>query len=77
MLKLCLAEPWVCWAEEGLEKWEGPSEEKKWHMLTHRGETGQILEAGSGRTTNFKQAFSAAWQSHIHPLTPLLFCFPG
>ena len=36
MLKLCLAEPWVCWAEEGLEKWEGPSEEKKWHMLTHR-----------------------------------------
>lgn len=36
LLTLCLAESWVCWAEEGLEKWEGPTEERKQHVNTQR-----------------------------------------
>ena len=32
MLKLCLAGPWVGWADKGVEKWKGPSYEKKLHM---------------------------------------------
>lgn len=26
----------ICWAEEGLEKWEGPTEERKQHVNTQR-----------------------------------------